>query len=42
MPEIKITADQLEQLSKLADWQLLQMGFCPTSITTAWLKLNDK
>lgn len=37
MVTIQITKEKLFELSKLADWQLRQMGFDPASITAACL-----
>lgn len=41
MFEICVTAEKLEQLSKLADWQLRQQGFDPASITLAKLRMDN-
>jgi hypothetical protein len=39
MHEVKITSAKLAELRMLADWQLLEMGFDPISITLACMDL---
>lgn len=41
MIEVKITLDRMLELAKLADWQLVELGYDPKSITEAYLKYMD-
>lgn len=41
MFSIKVTADKLQSLSMLADWQLSQMGIDPRSVAVAALEMDD-
>lgn len=42
MVTVEITVEKLFELSKLMDWQLVQQGYNPVTITLARMKLADE